>query len=299
MKYLTIDIGGTHIKYALMTDQADILDSGITTTLYDLDKFLQQILSIIKSYKHKIEGVAMSCPGTIDVSTGLVTHAGQLTFLNNTNLIDFVKDQTDLPATVMNDAKSAVLAELWKGNLKGVENGLLLTLGSGLGGGLIINGELYLGSSSQAGEVSFMMSDPSDFTMKNSIGSFASAVQFINQAADLLKLPNKNDGKTVFNAIKNDINTEVTQLFKDYCLRIAYLIHNIQMLLNMTHVVIGGGISKQPILIREINQQYHFLHQQNNIISSQFDEVVINHCAFHNDSNLIGALFYYLSIHNK
>lgn len=156
---------------------------------------------IIQNFEGKINGVGISCPGRIDKKTGCVYNGGALTFLHNVGLRAFVEESFKLPCAVSNDGKAAALAELWLGNLKNIQNGAAITLGTGVGGGLIMNGKLIEGSHFQAGELSFLLRTPEKVDRTNTIGYTGSAVHFIETAAKKLQLEDQNDGTRVFEAI--------------------------------------------------------------------------------------------------
>lgn len=99
----------------------------------------------------------MAVPGKVDHHDETIYGGGALQFLDQVNLPAAL--QLAVPVSVENDGKAAALAELWLGNLKNVQNGAAVVLGTGVGGGLILNGQLYAGSHFQAGELSFMVLD--------------------------------------------------------------------------------------------------------------------------------------------
>ncbi|WP_455646760.1 family 1 glycosylhydrolase [Leuconostoc sp.] len=99
----------------------------------------------------------MAVPGKVDHHDETIYGGGALQFLDQVNLPAAL--QLAVPVSVENDGKAAALAELWLGNLKNVQNGAAVVLGTGVGGGLILNSQLYAGSHFQAGELSFMVLD--------------------------------------------------------------------------------------------------------------------------------------------
>lgn len=88
-------------------------------------------------------GIAISVPGIVDTDDGVIYHGGLLTFFHGFRIKEVLQAKYHLPVAALNDGKAAALAELATGHLKGVTNGAALVLGSGLGGGLIINGKLF------------------------------------------------------------------------------------------------------------------------------------------------------------
>lgn len=133
--------------------------------------------------------------------------------------------------------------------------------------------------------------------ISNLLENTGSAVQFVEKARHILNLE-KADGIAVFKALDQGGHEELTSLFQAYCHDIAILIFNLQSLLLLEKVTIGGGISSQPLLIDEISRQYHDLLSQKG--HKQFEALPIQAAHFHNESNLIGAAsYFYSSIHQK
>lgn len=252
-KYLSLDIGGTFIKYGLVDLNGNIEEVFKVLTPNTLDDFLSIIFDIVEHYEKKILGIGISTLGRVDTSTGTIYNGGPLRYLHELCLKKIVEDKFFIPCSLTNDAKAAVLAELWMGNLKGVVNGAALILGTGVGGGIVINGNLFEGKNYQAGELSLLLRQPDDSEI---IGFSGSAVRFIEKATTLLRISDTTDGISVFKALKHSTSQELNSLFRNYCREIAYIISNLQVTLDLEKIVIGGGISVQPMIINEIKNQY-------------------------------------------
>ncbi len=157
MNKLVLDIGGSSIKYAIMNETADILERGNESTPLDsFESFISVIRKIYDKYKDDIDGIALSAPGTIDPKSGLILAPGALSFNYKVNLIDKIHEFTTYPVSIENDGKCAALAESWIGNLKNCKSGIVLVLGTGIGGGIILDGKLWSGSHFFAGEFSYL-----------------------------------------------------------------------------------------------------------------------------------------------
>ena len=157
MNYAVIDVGGTFTKYAVMTAEGEFLRKGkIPTETEDLDRFLGSIAGIYEDAAAKegeIAGVALSMPGFLDVETGYAYNGGGVYCVKEMNLIEALQERIPVPVTMENDARCAALAELWHGNLAGCQNAAALILGTGVGGGIIVNGEILRGKHFVAGEL--------------------------------------------------------------------------------------------------------------------------------------------------
>lgn len=201
-----------------------------------------------------------------------------------------------------NDGKAAALGELGYGNLQNTTNSAVITLGTGVGGGLIINGESYRGSHFLAGELSSIYGLESNDEIKV-YGSLGSAVQMIQLIGTSLNLKNPNDGQAVFHAITQK-NPIATKIFKNYCRQITQLILSIQAVLDLTHYAIGGGISTQTILIEEINHQYDALldkiqYNGHKIVKDTLHRPTILKAKLGNQANLYGAVYPFIKRKNK
>lgn len=292
-EYLSIDVGGTYIKYGLIDRSGNIKERGQIPTVHHLSGFIEQLNQLILQRKERIRAVTISCPGKINTQTGVVYFGGALDFLNKFAMKAHVEKLIEQTCLVINDGKAAALSELWLGNLKGVTNGLCLTLGTGIGGGIILNGQLFEGSHFQSGEVSFMIDRQNKQGIQKVAAEDGSAVGFIQQANRLLQTDDLLDGRRVFEALEKG-NPLIYPLFETFCRQIATTIINTQTILDMECVVIGGGISAQPRVIQEITKQYHRLRDSFPMMRDSLIALEIKPCFFHNDANLLGALYYYL-----
>ena len=160
-QYLLIDIGGTFIKYSLTDAHAQKVSGGkVPTPLTGMDDLLAAIEGFAAPWKGQFEGCAVSMPGRIDTKRGIAHTGGILSgFMWEQPFAALLEQQLGVPVTIANDGKCAAAAEAWTGSLAGVDNGLVLVLGTGIGGGIILNGKVYMGSHSAAGEVSNLVTE--------------------------------------------------------------------------------------------------------------------------------------------
>lgn len=186
----------------------------------------------------------------------------------------------------------AALAELWLGQLKDVKDGMAIVLGTGVGGGLVLNGNLVYGTHFQAGELSFIFNQL-EKGMDTSIGLNGSAVEMIKRIGTELKLPEIDDGLAVFEHI-NAGNPVAVDIFDAYAAEIALLIQNIQAIVDVQRIVIGGGISAQPIVAERIRDQYMTFFEGNEVVAGTLTPVEIVAGQFANDANLFGAIYHLL-----
>lgn len=315
--YLTFDIGGTFIKYSLMSENFHLLEPNQTPTPTDMETFLSCLETIVETYREQISGIAISCPGTIHRKTGFVYTGGLIPYLKALPLAQHLEKRFSLPVSVLNDADAAGLAEARLGNLASIQCGAALVLGTGVGLALVSNGNLATIASLKANNLllnpigqSLNTNSPNSLQevgailglhlqgVKSLVSNAGSAVQFIEQASQQLQLPETN-GMTVFHYLYEGVNQELADLFGNYCRDIAYLILNLTSLVKLDKVVIGGGISQQDLLIETVQDSYQEVVKAGAVAPHLLEPVEIQSCQFHNQANLIGALCFYFEKYQK
>ena len=286
--YLSVDIGGTNTKFAEFNNAGNIIKKEKIQTPHEKNAFLSAVDKVVKKYADQgVKGLAFCAPGKIVKAT--VHFGGALPFLDG---IDFAKryEKFGIPVAVINDGKASALAENWLGNLKDMKNCASITLGTEIGGGIIVNGRLLNGAHYQAGEVSFFDMDMNKKDFEGFSGTMGSAVGMIKRVNKALNNPNETDGLAAFKAI-NDGNEEANKIFNEFCRRIAVVILNMQATVDLDTIAIGGGISAQPIVIKGINKAYDSVLNENPIVKTTFTRPKIVAAKFQNDANLFGALY--------
>lgn len=296
--YLTIDVGGTNIKYALMNENAEISTKGEYPTPMEegLDGFLKALKAIYDNYGQTAQAMVMSAPGRIDAEKGYFYTSGALGYINGINLKERLKDLIPLPFAVENDAKAAALAELWKGSMQGIQNGIVMTLGTGIGGAVIINGKLYRGSTFAAGEFSGIPTNMMEFPYScDSLWAVPNSVRTLSAsyAAKIHMDPAKCNGRILFEAA-NKGEQPALDVIDDFCKILAAGIMSLQFALDVQKVSIGGGISKQPLLLESLKKQIHVYYDDAQKAGMPASIPEIAACDFGNDANMIGALYHYL-----
>lgn len=292
--YLGIDIDGTNIKIGLVDETGQVTNQHKRKTPQNLSDLKLAIIDIVDRAKAQVgdqlKGVAFSAPGRVVSETGVVHVGGAIPFIDGLNFKTFIQENFGLPAAAINDGKAAAQAELWQGHLTDVDNGLVLLLGTGVGGGIVLNGQLHQGSHFQAGELSYMYASSSDMTTENAMGRRGSAVVFVNKSRELLGLA-PGDGEEVFQALDEGTSPEVTALFDQYCQDIVYIIHTLQISLDLDRVIFGGGISAQPLLLEGIQNKYNEIRDQGEWFKNLFEPIDIGLCKYGSEANLIGAVY--------
>ena len=157
-----VDVGGTNIKVALVDKSGSIVYSdtvptraemGYEYTISNIIKAIKDLMKESKASKDMIEGIGFGFPGQIDCDNGIVRLAPNIPGWVDIPIAQIVSKEFDIPVKVDNDVRCAALAELNYGAGKGAKNLICITVGTGIGSGLIINGKLVRGASNAAGEL--------------------------------------------------------------------------------------------------------------------------------------------------
>ncbi len=282
--YLGIDIGGSAIKFAYFDDEFNIIRNKSCPTPTDT---LENLLIALKENTQDVEalkGVGIACPGTVNHDDEKVYFGGALRYLHNVNLKQECESIFKTEVVIENDGKAATLGEMSFGNLNGIRFGMAIILGSGVGGGLVIDSKLVSGKNYFAGEFSFM-SDDGVFNMdqyQSMFGYKGSAVVMVNTIAQQLGI--EANGIEVFKHINNG-HEEAVAIFEKYCKSIAEKIVNLNYVLDVEKIVIGGGISEQDIVVSTIKRYVETL-----IPSYLFKSPEVVKCKLGSKANLYGAI---------
>ena len=296
MKYLTVDVGGTEIKYAVMDEELNVYDRGYVPTPMDtFDHFAEEIEKMYDKCKDEVEGIAMSLPGIIDVKKGLVIGGGALLYNHGTYVGKLLEERLGCRVVLENDGKAAALAEYHKGALQGTQNSSVFIIGTGVGGGLIINGQIVRGRDFSAGEYSFLSTNADkidDFTTY--VGSTCSTRGLLERYRTFSGSDEQIDGREFFRRLPDD--EAAKKALDDFALAVAKQVYNLYWLLDLEKIAIGGGISRQPILTEKIREKFAEVCATS-AMGKYMDHASIEivTCQFQNDANLIGAMMNFIS----
>lgn len=291
MRYLSFDVGGTNIKYSLIDTNGNILKSDKYTTITNREEFLNKIEDIVKENSEKIDGLAFSMPGVIDVDRGYMITGGALYELYDYNFKEELEKRIKIPVEIENDVNCVALAEKWLGNAKENKNFICLTIGTGVGGALFINDRIVRGTKYSAGEFGFMITErlkniaDSTLSMRGSVrgGLIKSYANKVNQ--NWVEL----DGKKIFEYAENGDKIAIETIDEFYT-NIAYSIFNLIVSLNPEKVLIGGEISVREDFIERVKEKLEKLKSE--IVDlKNLEFPTIERCKYLNDSGKIGALY--------
>ncbi len=294
-KYLAIDAGGTAIKYTLIDKNAENYKINEIETKKEKEEELYDSLDkIILPHLNEIEGIALSFPGLINVKEGIAHTGGAFNWVRDLPLKSILEERYSKRIWIENDGKCSALAEFWKGNLSNVKNGIVMGLGTGIGGGIILNGQLYYGTNGSAGEFSSILTNFKEQNESKRFHEIGGYKSLINPYAKSKGIDyNDINGHKFFEDYHKGDEIAINSL-KDYAKIISTGIINIQCILDVEKFCIGGGISSQDILIDEIKEAVHefFINKT----STPIKEPKIEKCFLGNATGCIGALYNFLNM---
>ena len=293
-KILAIDVGGTFIKYAVMsgTDTFEIVEKNkVPTPKENHAEFLERLAEIFHGVDGA-EGIAISMPGLIDTFNGVCISSGALDFSNGHCIAEELNLKCGVPVAIENDANCAALAEVKSGSLVGVNDAFVLVFGTGVGGAVIRGGELYRGAHFSAGEVSFMTKNISSKAVEeNFFGYEYGVVPFQKSCAKILDMPPEDvSGEMIFDLIEEG-DADMLAALKKFSHGVAMMIFNLQILFDPERFALGGGISVRQSFIDAVQERLDEIYKDAPVYLPR-PEIVA--CKYHNDANLLGALSNFL-----
>ena len=295
MNVLTIDVGGSFIKYANMDENRNITNKGqIKTPVTGLEDYLAALDFVVQSQKEPFEGIAISAPGIINPETGYFFTGGFLDdFIHEIDLKGILEKRYGCFVSCANDAKCAAMAELAYGALQNVDEAMVFILGTAVGGAFIHEGKVLNGKHFTAGEVSFLLLEKNPVDIESSLyGELGNHCLLQIASEKMGGKPEDYDGKKIFEKV-NANDPEALKVLEEFAKRVAYFIYNMQVIYDADKIAIGGGISAQPRLIEEINRQVEKIYRVlfRPLREESWPKIVA--CQYKNDANLIGAFAHY------
>ncbi|WP_026565129.1 ROK family glucokinase [Bacillus sp. UNC41MFS5] len=264
-----VDLGGTTIKMAFISLHGEIIYSWeIDTDKRERGQFIpiaiarsiDQKLEELNQTKNRLIGIGIGAPGPVNEDDGSIEVAVNLGW-ENFPLKDILERETSLPVVVENDANIAAIGEMWKGAGKGATNLIFVTLGTGVGGGIIVNGEIVHGANGAGGEIGHITSVPKDGSACNCgksgcLETVASARGIVHLAQKELSVTDCTSklrdfyeenqtltAKKVFDAA-NEGDEISKKIIQQVVYNLGLALANLANALNPEKIVLGGGVSK-------------------------------------------------------
>jgi predicted NBD/HSP70 family sugar kinase len=291
MNYLCLDIGGTSVKYGVADEQGRLLLKGeIPNEIVQkgVKGFVESLTRLADRYRQEydLQGIAVSTAGVVDSEQGAILYAPKyFPGYPGTNLQELLVERTGLPCTVENDVNAAALGEYWLGAGRGAKSLFCITVGTGIGGCIILNGRVIHGASCSAGEAGLQHISP-EGTWEE-IASTSALIRNVAKAKQVTEA--ELDGRKIFALAQRgdaDAAAAIAKQMDDLAAGIA----NICYILNPERIIVGGGIAAQekylyPILDGALRKK---------LLPLVYDRLTLRFASLKNDAGMIGALCNFL-----
>lgn len=306
-----VDLGGTTTKLAFLTMSGEILhkweiptdnsDKGKNITT-NIARAIDGKLVELAEEKAKLIGIGMGAPGPVDYETGVILNVVNLGWEDNFPLQDRLQEVTGLPVAIENDANCAALGEMWKGAGHGAKDIVCVTLGTGVGGGVIVAEKIVQGVKGAGGEIGHITVIPSGGAPCNCgktgcLETVASATGIVRLAMKELS-KNDRDGELAAIYAKNGIVTAkevfdtarngdglAKEVLAVVAFHLGFVLANIGNTLNPEKIVLGGGVSRAgDILLTAVKENF-----SKYAFSTVRESTDISIATLGNDAGVIGA----------
>ena len=264
--YLGIDVGGTFVKGALVNENGEILNKSKIPTdskiggekiIYDIADFCKNLASSYGIELSEVTGIGMGIPGIVDGESGTIIYVPNLNWRNFKGA-ELLSKLTGLPVKLSNDANAAALGETKFGAGKKYNSTVMITLGTGVGGGVIIDGKLFEGNKGAGTELGHSVivagGEPCNCGRRGCLEAYASATALIRDTRRAMqKNPESKlwtvgsleavDGKLAFDFYETDADAKA--IVDNYVQKLATGIVNFANVFRPEAVIIGGGVCAQ------------------------------------------------------
>lgn len=299
-----VDIGGTTIKLGLFKNEGFLVDKWEIETrkedngshiIKDIVSALQEKLNEKNITKEDVLGIGVGVPGPV-LDDGTVLKCVNIGW-GILNVAEEFKKLVDLPVKVSNDANVAALGEMWQGGGKGYENVVMVTLGTGVGAGVIVNGKVISGSHGAGGEVGHIRISKDETRTcgcgnKGCLEQYASATGIVNTAKDLLSnstTPSQLrdvetlSAKEIFDAAKNQDELAL-KMVDDLGDKLGTALAYVSCTVDPEVFVIGGGVSKAGEILTNTVQKHFKENAFHASVDTRFELAKLG-----NDAGIYGA----------
>lgn len=281
--FIGFDVGGTHIKHGVIDEDGNELAEDQFDTPEDEETFRQKWREVVQAYQkdHEIAAIGVSFPGHINTHTDKAAKAGALDFLDDVNLYDLFAELTDLPVTAENDANCAALGELWRGAGRDYQHFVCITLGTGIGGGIVVEGDLWRGSHYRAGEFGVIPVGNNGEGMHE----VASARGLMEACRRALAVSEEEmpKGEALFKLMENDLH--LREAVEEWARFLARGIYSVISMFDPQVVLIGGGISEQEKIYQLLDRKLQSFDEWEAL------QVPILPCELGNQAGRLGAVW--------
>ncbi|MEC2076567.1 ROK family glucokinase [Metabacillus fastidiosus] len=301
--FVGVDLGGTAIKMAFIDHDGNMImkweiPTNKTEITTDIANSIKEKLYELQQPEEKLAAIGMGAPGPVNLTNGVVYEAVNLGW-EDYPLKDELERKTGLPAVIDNDANLAALGEVWKGAGKGAKDVICITIGTGIGGGIIADGNLIHGINGAAGEIGHYTSIPVGGIHCNC--GKTGCLETIASATGIARMANEGIKDTIEPTILNSIKGEITaedvfnaaekddpfaiNIVNYITFHLGIALANTANSLNPGRVIIGGGVSKAGEILRKKVEE-NFVEYAFPRVAEQCEILL---ASLGNDAGVIGA----------
>lgn len=288
-KYVCLDIGGTAIKYGLIDAQGHILEKGSMPT--KAGQIVESAVSVADGFwqKAKISGICISTAGMVDPVKGEIVYSGPtIPEYQGTQWKKIMEDRFGVPCEVENDVNCANLAEFTSGASQGTDTSVMLTVGTGIGGSMILHGELYRGFTHSAFEIGYMHMEGGNFQELGAASVLSDKVAERKQESRELW-----PGTRIFEEAKKG-DLVCCQAIEEMTDVLGKGIANICYVVNPQVVVLGGGIMAQEAYLKDKIEA----SVKKYLLAQLADQTRILYAKHQNDAGMLGAFYHFCRCRN-
>lgn len=314
MYRLGIDLGGTNIVAGVVDEEYNIVAKASCKTDVPrpekeiCDSMAEVALEAIKNANitiEDVESIGIGVPGAVNPETGIIEYSANL-FFHNWSIVEMMEERLNTKVKIENDANAAALGEYLAGSAKGAKNAIAITLGTGVGGGIIIDGKIYSGSNFAGAELGHMVivkgGKECACGRQGCWEAYASATGLINLTKEkiltekpefsyMLKLCDDDisnvSGKTAFDAMAAG-DPIAKQVVEEYISYLATGVINIINIFQPDVLCVGGGVSNQG---ENLLAPLRAIVEKERYTKHNDKQTVICQCLLGNDAGIIGAAY--------
>lgn len=305
--YLGIDIGGTAVKFGLVDEDGNMV-SKVSEYPVRFDNYETPIIeTVVKSARlfmeansksfTEIAGIGVSATGGINSKLGIVEgSAGHIKNWEGTNIKERLESEFGVKTEALNDANAAALGEMWKGAARGKDNVVVMTIGTGVGGGIIVDSKILLGTKGFAGEIGHIPVnvDGEDCSCGNKgciehYGSTSALVRNVKEAVISGEIKGieagKVDGRLIFKEVAAG-NDTVKKYVDEWISYISATLVGLVHIFNPEMIILGGGVSRQKeLFVDKVRERV--LH---GVMPNFAIGLTVEAAKLGNDAGIIGAV---------
>ncbi len=251
-----VDLGGTNLRTALLSQDGEVLDKRkeATHATQGWHKVIARLIENIRQQQNigiqkgmAVAAVGVGAPGVIQIDTGIVVKSPNFPDWNNLPLKAELERELRIPVFIENDANAAALGEQWRGAGRGIESMILLTLGTGVGGGIVLNNRIWQGADGMAGEIGHMTLIPDGRLCgcgnTGCLEMYASARGIVQNYREALAATGTHDvtAEQVYQAARNGEDAALRAM-REMGRMLGIGIANLINIFNPQMIVLGGGV---------------------------------------------------------